>query len=184
MKYILIAFITFIYSHFSHLLKAQTAAVNNRPSQTITFRPIPKGHSVLGSFEGRPPCPGLAKQLGIATDADCPKLKCSLTFYQDTVTLQPATYTLSIVGGGNVVKQEGGSYRHKVLEGKWTIIKGIRANPGAEVYRLELDKPETYFYLLKGDNNVLFILDENKDFRIGNDEFSYTLNRVEFIPGK
>jgi hypothetical protein len=89
---------------------------------------------------------------------------------------------LSISGGGDVVNQEGGSYRQKVLEEKWAITKGIKSNPDAEVYRLELGKPGAYFYLLKGDDNVLFILDENKKFRTGNDEFSYTLNKVELIP--
>jgi hypothetical protein len=49
---------------------------------------------------------------------------------------------------------------------------------------LDLGKPAAYFYLLKGDDNVLFILDENKEFRTGNDEFSYILNKVELIPRK
>ena len=86
--------------------------------------------------------------------------------------------------GGNVVKQEGGSYRQKVLEGKWAIVKGIKSNSNAEVYELELSTPGSYLYLLKGDDNVLFILDENKEFRVGNEDFSYTLNRVELVPGK
>ena len=86
--------------------------------------------------------------------------------------------------GGNVVKQEGGSYRQKVLEGKWAIVKGIKSNSNAEVYELELSTLGSYLYLLKGDDNVLFILDENKEFRVGNEDFSYTLNRVELVPGK
>ena len=91
---------------------------------------------------------------------------------------------MSIVGGGDVVQQEGSAYRQKVLEGQWTIVKGIKSNHNAEVYQLELGKQGAYLYLLKGDDNVLFILDENRDFRIGNGEFSYTLNRVELIPKK
>ena len=183
MKYILVALVMAL-SLFVNFLKAQTAAVDNKLSQTITSRPIPKGRSVLGVFEGRPPCRGIAKQLSIATDADCAKLKCILIFYRDPVSFQPTKYTLSISGGGDVVNQEGGSYRQKVLKGKWAIAKGIKSNPDAEVYRLDLGKPAAYFYLLKGDDNVLFILDENKEFRTGNDEFSYTLNKVELIPRK
>jgi len=49
---------------------------------------------------------------------------------------------------------------------------------------LETGRPGAYFYLLKGDENVLFILDENKAFRNGNEDFSYTLNRVELVPAK
>jgi hypothetical protein len=184
MKYILVLFVAAFCSLFVNRSKAQTAAVDNKLSQTSTFHPIPKGASVLGVFEGRPPCLGIAKQLNIVTDADCAKLKCNLTFYQDSGTFKPTSYALSIVGGGDVVKQERGSYRQKVLEGIWAIVKGIKSNPDAEVYRLELGKPGAYLYLLKGDDNVLFILDENKEFRVGNDEFSYTLNRVELVTQK
>ncbi|HMH33129.1 MAG TPA: hypothetical protein VK543_08875 [Puia sp.] len=38
-----------------------------------------------------------------------------------------------------------------------------------------------YFYFLKGDENVLFVLDEKKQLRVGNEDFSYTLNRVELV---
>jgi hypothetical protein len=179
MKYILV-FITSFYSLFINLSKAQTAAADNKPSKTITFRPIPTGPSVLGVFEGRPPCAGITKQLGITKEA-CEKLKCNFTFYRDPVTLQPTTYTLYIAGVGDVVKQGEDSFRRKIIEGKWTIVKGIQSNVNAEVYRLEVGKPGAYFYLLKGDDNVLFILDENRNFRIGNERFSYTLNRVELI---
>ncbi len=162
---------------------AQTATANNKPFSTVTYHPIPKGPSVYGIFEGRPLCRGIANQLQLATDADCVKLKCELVLYQDPVTFQPTNCTLSIVGGGDVIKQPGNPYRLKHLEGKWSVVKGIPANPGAEVYRLELPKPGNYIYLLKGDANVLFVLDENKAFMTGNEDFSYTLNRVELVPG-
>ena len=184
MNYFLITLTTAFSSLPMDFLNAQTAAVNNKLSKTITLRPIPKGPSVLGVFEGRPPCKGLAEQLRIATDADCAKLKCVLIFYRDSLTLEPAKFTFSISGGGDVVKQEGNSYRQKVLEGKWVIVRSIKSNENAEVYRLAFGKPEAYLYLLKGDDNVLFVLDENKEFRVGNQEFSYTLNRVELIAGK
>jgi hypothetical protein len=159
MKYIIIVFVTSYYSLFVNISNAQTAAIDNKPSKTITRRPIPTGPSVLGVFEGRPPCSGIAKQLGITRDTNCEKLKCRLTFYRHPATFQPTKYILYIVGGGT-------------REGKWAIVKGIQSNPNAEVYRLEADTTGTYFYLLKGDENVLFILDENKDLRIGNEKFS------------
>jgi len=184
MKYILVVFVTTFCYLFVNLSNAQTAAVDNKLSQTITFHPIPKGPSVLGVFEGRPPCLEIARQLKISTTTDCVKLKWDLTFYRDPFSFQPTTYILHIVGAGDVVKQEGSSYRRKLLEGKWAIIKGIKSNPDTEVYQLELGKPGAYFYLLKGDENVLFVLDENKEFRVGNEDFSYTLNRVELVPKK
>jgi hypothetical protein len=182
MKYILILMITACCSLSGNLSTAQTAAVDNKLSQSITFRPIPKGPSVLGIFEGRPPC-NMARQLKISTSSECEKLKCNLTLYQDSVTMQPTTYALLISGGGDVVKAaDGSSYRQQVIKGKWTISKGLKWNPTATIYALEID-PGAYLYLLKGDENVLFVLNENKEFNVGNEDFSYTLNRVELVPG-
>ncbi len=183
MKYILIGLASAICSLFVKLSNAQTSAADNKLSQSITFRPIPKGPSVLGIFQGRSPCHEIVAQLKLSTTADCTKLKWGVTLYQDPVTHQPTTYSLLAIGAGDIVKLERSSYRQKVLEGKWAIIKGTKSNPGAEVYQLELDEPGAYFYLLKGDENVLFVLDENKEFRVGNEDFSYTLNRVEPVPG-
>ena len=184
MPHILVVIVIACLSLLVNGSKAQTAAVDNKLSQTITYHPIPKGPSVFGIFEGRPPCRQIATQLKISTDDDCVKLKCDLILYRDPVSFQPTTYTLSIVGGGDVVKQEGGSYRRKVLEGEWALVKGMKSNPAAEVYQLALGEQGDYFYLLKGDENVLFVLDETKAFRVGNEDFSYTLNRVELVPKK
>ena len=179
MKYIVI--VTAFCSLFVNTSKSQTSAADNKPSQTITFHSIPKGPSVFGNFEGRFPCFEVARQLKIETTADCVKFKWSLTLYQDPVTFQPITFTLSIVGGGDIVKLEGSSYRQKLCAGKWAIIKGLKSNPDADVYQLEFNQPVIYFYFLKGDENVLFVLNENKEFRVGNENFSYTLNRVELV---
>jgi hypothetical protein len=35
--------------------------------------------------------------------------------------------------------------------------------------------------LYKGDENVLFILDEKREFLAGDQDFSYTLNRVHKV---
>jgi hypothetical protein len=183
MKYSLILMVTACCSLSGNLSIAQTAAIDNKLSQSFTFRPIPKGSSVSGIFEGRPPCNGLAKQLKISTPADCEKLKCNLTLYQDSVTMQPTTFALTIIGGGDVIKlADGSSYLQKLIKGKWTIIKGVKGNPAAAIYRLEIES-DAYLYLLQGDENVLFVLDENKEFSVGNEDFSYTLNRVELVPG-
>jgi hypothetical protein len=179
----LTAIATVLFSLSGNLSTAQTAAVDNKPAQTITFRPIPTGPTVLGVFEGRPPCKGLAEQLKISIPADCEKLKWNLTLYRDPETLLPTTYAFIIVGVGDVIKHaDGSSHQEKLLKGKWTIIKGIKQNPHAIIYGIELGTG-AYLYLLKGDENVLFILDENKEFSVGNENFSYTLNRVELVPG-
>jgi len=183
MKHILVLFATAWSCMAINLSTAQTAAADNKLSQTITFHPIPTGQSVFGIFQGRAPCREMVRQLEIVPDDDCTKLKLSLTLYRDPVTFQPTVYSFDILGAGDVVQLEGNSYRQKVLEGKWAITKGIRSNPAAEVYHLKLGKAGASFFLLKGDGNILFVLDENKEFRVGNEDFSYTLNRVQLVPG-
>src|SRR5882724_6826750 len=148
MKYSIIISAAFFCCLLVHPSKAQTAAIDNKISQCITFHPIPKGLSVLGVFLGRAPCRGLIEQLKLSASADCAKLKWGLTLYRDSVTFQPTTYIISIVGAGDTIKQEGGFYLQKSFEGKWTIVRGIRSNPRAEVYCLELGQPAAYLYLL------------------------------------
>ena len=147
---------------------AQTNAADNIPTKSISTKGIASGSSVFGVFEGRPPCKEIAKQLHIPISGDCPKLKWRLTFYHDPVTKAPTNYKL-----------EGSFFSEKERLGKWTVLKGMPSNPKAIIIQLDPDKPEDYFYFLKGDNNVLFILDENKNLRVGNLDFSYTLNRVD-----
>lgn len=121
----------------------------------------------MGTFEGRPPCLEIAKQLNIPISSDCIKLKWRLTLYHDAKTHQPTNYTL-----------EGSFFREKVRKGNWAIVQTTKPHAGATVYQLDPGKPGQSFYFLKGDDNVLFILDENMNFRVGNSDFSYTLNRV------
>ena len=175
---------TFFCCLLIQISKAQTSAIDNKLSKTITFRAIPNGPTVFGIFQGRPSCAGYARQLKTPIPADCTKLKSELILYRDPANLQATTYTLSVIGVGDTIKQDGGSYQRLVLEGKWTIIKGIKSNPDAEVVALKLNKTQTYIYLMKGDENVLFVLDENKEFLVGDEDFSYTLNRVELVAGK
>jgi len=162
---------------------AQTAASDNKVSAAITWQPIPAGPAVLGVFQGRPPCP-LAAQWQLPVDVDCEKVKTSLTLYIDPVTRQPATYEISFVGAGELIHKYGGVYRGKNITGKWSIGHGIPGQPSATVYQLETGVTGLPFYLLKGDDNVLFILDKDRKPLKGDADFSYTLNRVELVAAK
>ena len=75
MKYILLVLITTSCSPFLNYSKAQTATADNKLSQSITFHPIPKGPSVFGTFQGRPPCSEIAKQLNLINGCLLPKVK-------------------------------------------------------------------------------------------------------------
>jgi hypothetical protein len=167
MKSFLIFLIVVIATIQCSIVQAQTAARDNRPFRTPTKHSIPQGSSVVGVFEGRPPCQEIAKQLKMEVSPECTKIKWRLTLFQDPVTHQPTTYQML----GNF----------PLPEGKWTTIKGTKSDPEAIIYHLNYDKPGISFYLLKGDDNVLFILDEQKEPRAGDFYLSYTLNRVDLF---
>lgn len=121
--------------------------------------------NIMGVFVGRTPCQEIGKQLSMNVPGDCYKLKWKFTFYQDA-TGKPTTYKLARTMS-----------RSEDLLGKWMITEGIPSDPRAIVYRLVPDKETPEILLLKGDDNVLFFLDNQRQPLTGNNEFSYTLNR-------
>ena len=143
---------------------AQVLSTSNQPSQVYRGSGIEEGPSVYGVFVGRTPCQELIKDLKMGNNAACAKRKMGLTLYQDALTRQPTTYKTRGMG-----KWTG--------TGKWHIIQGTPTDPGATVLQLVLDA-NTSLFLLKGDDNVLFILDRNKNLLIGNANYSYTMNRA------
>lgn len=149
---------------------AQTASNYNKPPKSPTKQPIPKGPSLYGVFEGRPPCNEIEKQLGLPVRPDCIKVKWRITFYLDPVTHQPTTYELL----GSLLPPSG----------KWIFSKGIPSDPNATVIELNPDIPGKKFCFYNGEGNVLFVLDEKKEFRVGGSYLSYTLNRVELVNGE
>lgn len=146
---------------------AQTAAADNKVSESITFSEPPRGTDIYGVFEGRTPS-DISRILGGArTGSDL--LKWQVIFYKDTLTGQPTVYTLTV-----------GFSDHQHLKGVWKIVRGMKGDPKAIVYALSYGAGKV-LYLLKGDENVLFILDEDRGFLVGNRDLSYTLNRVHKV---
>lgn len=123
-------------------------------------------------FSGRSPCRELAKELNRAVPGDCFKLKWKLTLNRDPKTLAPTTYQLK----GTLYHDDVRSISHP-REGKWTVIKGTKTNPNAVVYQLDAFGTDGPIRLLKADDNVLFFLGNDGSLLIGNEDFSYTLNR-------
>jgi len=146
---------------------AQSAVPANIPSPTTSRRPIAEGANVWGVFHGRVPCKTMAEVMRITVHDNCEKLKWGFTFFQDPQTQKPATYEWS-----------GSLFRDKPRTGQWTLLKGTAEDPEATVIQLDPDRPEQSIFLLKGDENVLFILDGSKHLMVGDDYLSYTFNRV------
>lgn len=125
-------------------------------------------NALVGVFDGRTPCQELASQLNEKVTSACIKIKWRLTLYNDAITGKPGGYELL----GFIYKKD------KPRTGKWSISKGTPANPEAIVYQLDEPGGRTLF-LQKGDDHVLFFLDQKKNLLVGNRDFSYTLNRID-----
>ena len=132
-------------------------------------------------FVGTTPCGQMIRPIHkVSQEADCALVKWTLTLYQDPVTLKPTTYKLSainrfIVKGNNQYSEPG---TKSEAEGKWTIVQGTKTNPNSIVYRLESDKPETSISFLKISDKLIHLLNNEGRLMIGNEFFSYTLNRI------
>jgi hypothetical protein len=137
-----------------------------RPSLSYSISPLATGASVFGVFEGRTPCRGISRMLQLGDDPASIKAKWRVTLFQDPDTEVPTTY-----------KVEGSLFWQAAREGKWTIERGTESDSNAIVYRLEPSHTQPAILLLKGDDNVLFFLDQDGKPMVGHAEFSYTLNR-------
>jgi hypothetical protein len=138
----------------------------SKPSVSYTNSPLAKGPQVFGIFEGRTPCIGIARELGMPHDAGCLKTKWRITLFQEPDAKTPTTY-----------KIENSFTRGHGREGKWRITTGTPDNPNAVVYSLAATDTEPELCLLKGDDNVLFLLSHERRAMVGHADFSYTLNR-------
>jgi len=138
----------------------------SQPEMSYRISPLATGPAVFGVFEGRSPCQGIARELKISVAAACTKVKWRVTLYQNPETLAPTVY-----------KVEGSLHAGSAREGSWSLIRGTQEDPNAIVYRLEPTRTEPALLLLKGDENVIFLLDQDRSPLVGHGDFSYALNR-------
>jgi hypothetical protein len=137
------------------------------PDMSYKIAPLATGPTVFGVFEGRSPCHGIARELKLPQHAGCTKVKWRVTLYQDPKTSAPTTY-----------KVEGTLHRQSAREGTWSIVRGAKTDPNAMVYQLNPTSTEAELLLLKADDNILFFLNQDREYMVGPADFSYTLNRV------
>jgi hypothetical protein len=123
-------------------------------------------------FEGRLPCYGPLLALNGKDSAGCDLIKCRIIFFCNN-NLHPQSslkfYSILVGAGGT----------RYLATGKWTIMRGIKTDPNSTLYQLQFntEKPQQNLVLLKGDDNILFLLDNEMNCMAGNDYCSYTLNR-------
>lgn len=115
-------------------------------------------------YEGRTPCSELSALLGLNKSEACNKMKWYFLFYTDSVTGKPSYFLMSGMG-----------YRKdSMARGHWQM----KTDPnGHIIYQVYFDQWIRPLNLLKGDDNILFFTDANGRLLVGNENFSYTLNR-------
>ncbi|MBD0277290.1 MAG: hypothetical protein ICV81_04905 [Flavisolibacter sp.] len=134
----------------------KTDQFNIQPIQGMLIFPV--------VFEERTPCQERSSLLGLHKSEACDKMKWHIIFYTDSVSGKPSYYL-----------KDGIGYRKGTMErGKWQIISG---KDGRIIYQVNPDNQAYSLYLLKGDDNILFFIHPDGHLLVGNEDFSYTLNR-------
>ena len=123
-------------------------------------------------FEGRLPCYAPLLALNGKTSAGCNLIKCRIIFFCDNKLHAPSSLKLYSVHVGT------GDTRH-LATGIWMIMRGTKTDPHSILYLLQFnaEEPLQNLVLLKGDDNILFLLDNEMNCMAGNDYCSYTLNK-------
>ena len=168
-----------INSNLLHLLDKNKAMLigNGGYSYALNIdKPIKTGHLNLQvkqappeyymAFQGRTPCQPLAKLLAQNKGPECIKMKWYIILYIDSVTKKPTYYLKGGMG-----------YRKETMaKGNWEITQG---KDGRVIYKLDPEKKVNAVYLVKADDNILFFTDSEGNLLVGNEDFSYTLNRTK-----
>src|SRR5918996_332698 len=119
---------------------------------TTTPPPTPAGSSLHGVFEGTTACSSLTRPLPqIPNDTDCELMIWKLLFYQDAATGTPTTYTLESMYGPSQPNSLGpaGGGTPISMEGTWSIVKGTKTDPEAEVYQLHSEDSQVAVSFVK-----------------------------------
>jgi hypothetical protein len=135
------------------------------PEMSYSLAPLATGPAVYGVFEGRTPC-ALAQVLDIKVDPACFKLKWRITLFKDAVTHAATSYRV-----------EGSLFPEGARSGAVTALPGTPFDANAKVLRLEPPAGAQPIYLMRGDDNVLFFLDQAGKLGLGNRDFNYALSR-------
>lgn len=152
---------------WSYTLNNRSPDKNIYPLPKLTnSKNILKDTALEVIYDGRTPCQDFAAENKLTVDTSCFKLKWKLILKRDPQTFQPTEYLLHRTNS-----------RESDISGNWKISKGEPTNMDAIIIQLDPDKPSQTISLLVGDGNVLFFLSKDKGLFIGNDNFSFTLNK-------
>ena len=140
---------------------------------TVASQIINASSDTVGIFQGRTPCNAALRAINDIPPTGCQVVKCQLILLQDITTHSPSTFILKTIYVGN------GDDNIYSVTGKWKLMQGALTDPAANIYQLEPGsaKSPASLLLLKADDNILFFLDKDTHYLVGNEYCSYTLNR-------
>lgn len=120
-----------------------------------------KDTSTKLEFTGRTPCQIIAQQTKMNVSKECWKMKWLLVLKRDAQTGNPTGFQL-----------KRPNINLELAQGNWEISKTTDGN----ILTLNLNN-NTSLHFLIGNENVLFILDDQLKPLVGNSDMSFTLNR-------
>jgi hypothetical protein len=140
---------------------------------TVASQIVNASSDTVGIFQGRTPCNAALRAINNISSNGCQVVKCQLILLQDIKTHRPSTFILKTIYVGN------GDDNIYSITGKWKLMQGTSNDAAAIIYQLEPGpgKSRLSLLLFKADNNILFFLDDDTHFLVGNEYCSYTLNR-------
>lgn len=153
---------------WNYLLSLTSVAASSLPALLPESPYVFNQRTTSDTFDGRTPCTAIAREQNLMVAQDCFKLKWRLILNRDPVHFLPTTYTIRRTNS-----------RQTDLTGKWSLVKGLPAAPGASVVRLEPKDGAPSIFFLVADDRILYFLDNQFHLFPGNEDFSYALNRID-----
>jgi hypothetical protein len=132
------------------------------------------GEAYLGAaeFVGTSPCGAMVREfIGISRTEPCDKITWRLNISETNTFMLNATYGLQEQSAPGYVS--GG--KSVMMEGKWTM-KGTGPR---KVYAIQANKSDRAMSILRVNENLLQLLGTDGKSLIGNEFWSYTLNRKD-----
>ncbi|KAA9347083.1 copper resistance protein NlpE N-terminal domain-containing protein [Larkinella humicola] len=123
------------------------------------------------------PCDGIPRMwLSIPATADCEMIQWNLALQRDPRNQAPTFYKLSYAYGISKPSTQTlmNNGTRGVKEGQWSLVKDRK---NRDLYRLTPTAPDAPISLVKLDDRLLHLLDQEGNLMIGHAGWSYTLNR-------
>ena len=135
------------------------------------------------TFVATTPCNDAVKEMvGVAADFKCEMMKWKLTLFNDA-RKDPSTFELVYTYGMAKQGTRGFTDDAKTIElkGKWKIEKGKSKKSDVIITLIADNSPVTLSFLQPGQN-LLHLLDKDKQLVNGTAAWSYTFNRTDPVP--